>query len=55
LSGGSFFLSSLPGVAPDGIDPAYRNVRDLPHNGGYRGLTDGLSRDSARSLNPTSG
>ena len=32
----SFFLPELPDIAPDAIDRAYRNVRDLPHAAGYR-------------------
>ncbi len=42
MSGDSFFLSLLPGVTPEAIDPAYRNVRDLPHAAGYRDFVEEL-------------
>jgi hypothetical protein len=42
LSGDSFFPPSLPGVAPDAIDPAYRSLRYLPHPADYRGFVEEL-------------
>lgn len=41
-SSDSFFLPSLPGIAEDAIDSAYRAVRDLAHAARYRALIEQL-------------